>query len=487
MDLNSILKTKFGFDRFREGQEAVIRSLLGGADTLAMLPTGTGKSLCYQLPAYLLKGSVIVVSPLLSLMQDQTEQMKMRGEKSVIALNSFLTGTERETALRHLQRYKFIFISPEMLHQPYILSRIKQLEIGLFVVDEAHCISQWGYDFRPEYLSLGEVRKSLGMPLTLALTATATEQVREDICKYLELRAPQRFIYSVNRPNIAFKVDCTGSYREKEEKLIAYAKTLKKPGIIYFSSKKAAEEMAERLRLEGIAETAAYHSGVDQEQRILIQQQFIYGQIGIICATSAFGMGINKADIRFVIHFHFPLQMESYLQEIGRAGRDGLPSIAILLYTAGDELLPLQLIESELPTHSQIAAFSGWKGDVKDAEFALGCTEQQYSFLQHYKKLQLPEEEWTLKVASIRDERMAYKRRKLKEMEHWVRSEACRRQEILRYFGEPAFSEKENCCDICGFDVGLYEEKQAVQRVAETLPAWDFLLQKIFRRSEQNG
>lgn len=485
MDLLSFLKSKFGFSAFRAGQEEVIRSLLDGKDTLAMLATGTGKSLCYQLPAYLLDGSCIIVSPLLSLMQDQTEQMKMRGEKSVVALNSFLTGPEREAALAHLGAFKFIFVSPEMLHNRYVLGKLKTIRTALFAVDEAHCISQWGHDFRPEYLNLGEVRKQLGTPLTLALTATATEQVRDDICKYLGLKDPNRFIYSVNRPNIAIKIDRIPSYREKEEKLVAYAKNLQKPGIIYFSSKKAAEEMAARLRQEGIAEAAAYHSGIDQEQRILIQQQFIYGQIKIICATSAFGMGVDKADIRFVIHFHLPLQMEAYLQEIGRAGRDGLPSIAVLLYTEGDERLPLQLIEAELPTDAQLAAFSRWKGDLKEAGAALGCTEPQLRFLLHHRVLNLPEEAWTREVAAIRNERMAYKRRKLKEMVQMVRSSSCRRSEILRYFGEPPAAGNEACCDICGLETALYESNQKSGGTLETVPAWELLLQDLFRKGEQ--
>ncbi|WP_018660474.1 RecQ family ATP-dependent DNA helicase [Heyndrickxia acidiproducens] len=484
MKLHDLLKEKFGFDSFREGQEEVIRSVLGGKDTLAMLPTGTGKSLCYQLPAYLVSGAVLVVSPLLSLMQDQVEQLKGRGEKSVIALNSFLSGQERREALSRLHAYRFIFISPEMLHQPYILQCLKKLVIGLFVVDEAHCISQWGYDFRPEYLSLGAARKELGMPLTLALTATATEQVRADICDSLQLKQPDQYIYSVNRPNIAMVVDKSESYREKEEKLLAYTRNLQKPGIIYFSSKKAAEEVAARLAEEGIAETAAYHSGIDQEQRILIQQQFLYGQIGIICATSAFGMGINKADIRFVIHFHCPLQIESYLQEIGRAGRDGLPSIAILLYMAGDELLPLQLIESELPSPAQIAAYYDWKGDLKDAQAVLKCSEQQIRFLHHCRLRDRPRNEWIQEVTRLRDERLVHKREKLLEIERWIQSEQCRRQTVLHYFDESLSTKPADCCDRCGMDMGKYYGSKAEHPHPGPVLKWELLLKSLLIRSE---
>lgn len=478
------MKQHFGFDHFREGQEEIITSILSGNDTLAMLPTGTGKSLCYQLPAYILTGTILIVSPLLSLMQDQVEQLKLRGEKHVVAINSFLQGEERNRILQQLHRFRFIFISPEMLHNDYVLQKIKKLTIALFVVDEAHCISQWGHDFRPDYSDLGTIRKKLKDPLTLALTATATKAVREDICSFLQLEAPKQFIYSVNRSNIAMIVEYVEHYQEKETMLFNYLKYLQKPGIIYFSSKKAAEEMAARIQNAGIAETSAYHGGMDGEQRILIQQQFLYGQIEVICATSAFGMGINKGDIRFVIHYHCPSQIESYLQEIGRAGRDGLPSVAILLYSNGDESLPLQLIESELPTDTQIELYYQYTSDQKQ-NIDVQLADHQIRFLEHYRHLNGNNQQLIQQVKTVRDKRLEFKKQKLREMRNWIQNvERCRRNMILSYFNEAEIKTEDNCCDICGVNIDRYKNRNHKNIQPSKEETWESMLKKLLIRSE---
>ena len=354
MNMRTVLKEKFGFDEFRPGQKEVIESLMSGRHTLAMLPTGSGKSLCYQLPAYLLNKTVLIVSPLLSLMQDQADQLKMSGEKSVLTLNSFLTLNQKRKALDRLHSYRFIFLSPEMLSLESVIKSLKSIEIGLFVIDEAHCISQWGYDFRPDYLNLGEVRRELNNPLTLALTATATTEVRRDIVSKLEIGQAEEIVSSVDRENIAIIVERLISYDEKLSRVLELVRKFTGSGIIYFSSKKVAESVTGFLQENGIDSVNYYHGGMEQEQRMLIQQQFISGQLKIICATSAFGMGVNKSDVRYVIHFHMPSTMEAYLQEIGRAGRDRKQSVAVLLYSEGDEGLPLHLMEQQLPTDMQI-------------------------------------------------------------------------------------------------------------------------------------
>ncbi|WP_270583489.1 RecQ family ATP-dependent DNA helicase [Bacillus smithii] len=482
MELELLLRKQFGYSSFRTGQKEVITSLLEGKDTLAMLPTGTGKSLCYQLPAYILDGTCIIISPLLSLMQDQMEQMKMRGEKRVIALNSFLSFEEKKRALSRLGQFRFVFMSPEMLSNQRVLHELSKIRLSLFVVDEAHCISQWGHDFRPDYLKIGEARELLNRPLTLALTATATEEVRTDIMKYLHLQDANQWIFSVDRANIAMSVQHCESYKEKLDSLLVIVKNVQKPGIIYFSSKKAAEETAYWLEQEGIKKVGVYHGGMEQDERILIQQQFLFNELEIICATSAFGMGINKNDIRFVVHFHPPGQMESYLQEIGRAGRDGKRSLAILLYADGDERIHERLMETELPTDKQIEAFLTYEPNLKkEAAAVLQLTDVQYRYLLHYEELYKDfsfEKKWEY-IQRDKNEQIRKKRRKLSQMVQWIHSTSCRREGVLLYFHEKIGSKPERCCDCCGLNILDYYESTAGQSRQEEMNDWEAILQNL--------
>jgi ATP-dependent DNA helicase RecQ len=491
MELEPLLKKYFGYNGFKMGQKEVIESILANKDTLAMLPTGTGKSLCYQLPGYILGGSVLIVSPLLSLMQDQVEQMMKFGEKRVVALNSFLTPAEKTRVMQKITDFKFIFISPEMLNNQFIIERLQKLTISLFVIDEAHCISQWGYDFRPDYLKLGELREKLGNPLTLALTATATKQVRKDIITSLNMSDINKVESTVDRPNIAFYIEKLSGFQEKQERLLELAVNLQKPGIIYFSSKKSAEQIAELLKQNGIKKTMAYHGGMDQEQRILIQQQFIQGQLDVICATSAFGMGVNKENIRFIIHYHMPLQMESYLQEIGRAGRDGKPSLAVLLNCPGDEQLPWQLIERELPTEQQIdwlynrrKVSDSYKGFDAALQEVGGFSEIQWRMVQEFaanpyqNEKELEKNKQSFK--EYLEKRRELKRKKLYQVIKWINLNECRRADILRYFEENDKSiRNQNCCDHCGLDISQYEIIEQPFPAEEEAEDWKEYLAKI--------
>ncbi|MGD6803389.1 RecQ family ATP-dependent DNA helicase [Rossellomorea aquimaris] len=493
MNLRNELNKWFGYKDFRQGQEEVIQSVLKGKDTIAMLPTGTGKSLCYQLPAYITGGTVLVISPLLSLMQDQVEHMKVMGEKKAAALNSFLDFREKNYLLNNLGKFRFIFISPEMLMGEKVIEKLKRITVSLFVVDEAHCISQWGHDFRPDYQRLGEVRKLLGSPVTLALTATGNEEVREDIKDILRMKDSQEIVYSADRPNISLSITNVSSYHDKMERLLEYVSAFQNPGIIYFSSKKMAEETAVWLKQNGLHKTSFYHGGMEQEQRILIQQQFLHGQLDIICATSAFGMGINKPDIRFVIHFHLPASAEAYLQEVGRAGRDGERSIAMLLYSPGDEGLLYQMIDNEMPSDFQIEEYFKQAGIKADQELMdlLGLNEIHFRFLSFYNQVYINRTRDSVLdagnaasfVKRIRDVRMENKRMKIGLMAGWAMDDGCRRKGILEMFGEEPRELQEKCCDSCGLDYREFKGNHFPDTPAENSFTWEEQLRNMLLNS----
>ena len=477
MNLEELLFEKFKYKTFRSGQREIIEDIMNEQDVVAMLPTGGGKSICYQLPAYTKSGSVLIVSPLVSLMEDQVHQLRKFGEKRVVALNSFLTLFEKKQVIEHLDQYKFIYASPEILQSSWIIERLKEISISYLVIDEAHCISQWGHDFRPDYSKLGEVRKLIGHPPCIALTATATTEVINDIIESLELINCKKHIQSVDRPNIALLIDKVNSIDDKMVRLKELVSQLQGPGIIYFSSRMVAENVTQFLMDNGEEAVAYYHGGLDQEQRMLIQQQFINNQLNVICCTNAFGMGINKPNIRYVIHFHFPSQIESYLQEIGRAGRDGDRSVAILLYNDRDYDLPGTLISSDLPSFEQI----------QNVLFYLNSTLKERGIIKFTKiveqelfdRLAIPETHWRFikflledsllnqqtltnsvdvqheseRMIKIVRDRIEAKRIKLEQMKDWIHTTDCRRKEILTYFDEKLHSKPETCCDKCGVEL----------------------------------
>lgn len=437
--LKQILYDKFGFDHFRPGQLATLEALLTGQPTLAVLPTGAGKTLLYQLPAYLLKGPILIVSPLISLMQDQLNRLRQQGLKKAAMLNSTIGYQDRQLILNHLSDYQFIFTSPEMLAKETNLAAFKRQGVAMMVIDEAHCISQWGPDFRPEYLLLKEVIKSLQPAKLLMLTATATPNTRQDIIDRLGLTSQQvhQIVQSVNRENIFLAVEKVFNPDEKRQRLVELLQQLGGQGIIYFSSRALANEMSAYLSAVTDYQVAAYHAGISDVDRYRIQQQFMHDELQIVCATSAFGMGIDKDNIRYVIHYHLPNSLENYVQEIGRAGRNGQQALAILLYAPGDIQIPRLLTSVEVPPISVMEQFN--KGGVPIE--ALGPQAEVIAFyLSHQTSPQV--------IKQLFHEQEQKVQARLDKMMEYLQTQTCRRQVILNYFGESKIEQGQLCCDV---------------------------------------
>ncbi|MDX6529442.1 MAG: ATP-dependent helicase RecQ [Blastocatellia bacterium] len=422
ISLLPLLKQFFGFDSFRPLQEEIIRDALAGRDVLALLPTGGGKSLCFQLPALARVGLTVVVSPLISLMKDQVDALQASGVAATF-LNSSLKADEARVRLHGLHggEYRLLYVAPERMMLSGFLSDLRRWNVKLLAIDEAHCISEWGHDFRPEYRRLAELRQHFPEVPLMALTATATERVRLDIVKQLHLREPQRYVASFNRPNLMYRVQP----KSKAYEQVLYFLTTRPndSGIVYCQSRKSAENVAARLSDDGII-AKPYHAGLDAKERSANQELFLRDEVRVICATIAFGMGINKPNVRFVIHHDLPKNVEGYYQETGRAGRDGLPSECLLLFSAGDAVKYSRFIE-----------------EVSDEKQRQIATAQ------------------------------------LRQIVHFAESSECRRVALLRYFGEDFQTANCGGCDNCLTPRDTYDGTLAGQK----------FLSCVFRVREKSG
>ncbi|MGH7145403.1 MAG: DNA helicase RecQ, partial [Planctomycetota bacterium] len=352
--LHTALKKYFGFDTFRPLQEAIVSDALAGRDVFALLPTGGGKSLCFQLPALLSPGLTLVVSPLIALMKDQVDQLQAAGVPATF-LNSTLKYPQTRERLREIDAgaCRLLYVAPERLMTEEFLERLHGWPMARIAIDEAHCISEWGHDFRPEYRQLVELRRALPEIPFMALTATATPRVRADIVKQLKLRNPGVYVASFNRPNLIYRVR---PKKQAAEQVLDFVEVRPEEcGIVYCQSRRSTEDLAERLAAEGVA-AKPYHAGLDPEERTATQEAFLRDEVRVVCATIAFGMGINKANVRFVVHYDLPKNIEGYYQETGRAGRDGFPAECLLLYSRGDLVKQMRFIEQKEDKKEQAIA-----------------------------------------------------------------------------------------------------------------------------------
>ena len=483
MDLTRALHQHFGFADFRPGQREACEAALADRDVMVVMPTGSGKSLCYQLPALLRGDLTVVVSPLVALMQDQVEALAARGLGERVALVNAQqdSGSNAEALDRAAEgELKLLYVAPERFAAVGFLDRMRAVDVGLFVVDEAHCVSQWGHDFRPDYFRLADAARMLGAASIVASTATATPRVASDVVRRLALRDPLRVATGFDRPNISFAVARPGGHEKRTMLAEALRAEDSLPAIVYAGTRAGAEEIAADLTAALGEEAVAYHAGLDREHRATVQRRFLADDVRVICATNAFGMGVDKPNVRTVIHASVPSSLEAYYQEAGRAGRDGAPARALLLAENRDKALHVHFIKRE----ELDPGLPGWLGDrliaaadgegrysVPAAQLAgdlRGDAERLRALIGHLTRAGViapspSAPDWVRgRVAGRFDGRAAAlcrtsideaaraRWRQYREIWAYVEESTCRRAAILRHFGDhEAVDAALGCCDVC--------------------------------------
>jgi ATP-dependent DNA helicase RecQ len=480
--IRRIARQQLGFEKLHPGQETALHHVLAGRDTLAVMPTGAGKSAIYQIAAVQLPGPTVVISPLIALQKDQVESINQELEVGVAAaINSTLSQGARADALGGLQEniVEFLFLAPEQFQNEEIIEELKQAKPSLFVIDEAHCVSEWGYDFRPDYLRLGAAIEALGHPTILALTATAAPTVREEIVQRLGMHEPAIVVQGFDRPNIWLGVRIFGDEEAKRRACLQEVVEVEKPGLLYTATRKHAEEMTSDLCQQEV-NAAFYHAGMKASERDSIHAAFMAGEIDVVVATTAFGMGIDKRDVRFVFHYDIPGSLDSYYQEIGRCGRDGEPARALLFYrpedlglqrffAGGGQIEPDQ-IEQVLQT---IQAKSGAitldalqkEVDLSQTKLttalsrleAIGIIEIQVN--GEITLLEMPDDsaEASLQAAEAQQRHQRLQKSRIEMMRAYAEVHDCRREFLLNYFGE-AYTPPCGNCDNC--EAGRIQEPE---------------------------